>query len=39
MNHILIKKTVTFSKKEFYHKFSDDKSYRKVKDHCHFTGK
>ena len=41
MYHISIKKTVTFSKnrKEFYRKLSNDKNYRKVKDHCYFKGK
>ena len=25
--------------KRFLKKFANDKSYRKVRDHCHFTGK
>ena len=25
--------------KRFLKKFADDKNYRKVRDHCHYTGK
>ena len=35
----LYQKDCHIFKKEFYHKFSNDKNYCKVKDHCHFTGK
>ena len=27
------------SKEHFEHKYTSDKNYRKVKDHCHYTGK
>ena len=31
--------SVTFVEKKFAQKFSKDKNYQKVRDHCHFTGK
>ena len=39
MSHMLIKHTVTFSKKKFEHKYTNDKNFCKIKDHCHYTGK
>ena len=35
-------KSVTFEKKQkktVVHKYTNDKSYHKVRDHCHYTGK
>ena len=26
-------------KKKFKHKYTNDRNYQKVKDHCHYTGK
>ena len=26
-------------KKKFEHKYTNDKNYQKVRDHCHYTGK
>ena len=39
MSHMLIKHTVTFSKKKFEHKYTNDNNFCKIKDHCHYTGK
>ena len=32
-------KSVIFAKKNFERKCTTDKNYRKVKDHCYYTGK
>ena len=32
-------KSVIFAKKIFERKYTTDKNYRKVKDHCYYTGK
>ena len=32
-------KSVIFAKKNFERKYTTDKNYRKVKDHCYYTGK
>ena len=32
-------KSATFAKKQFKHKYTIDKNYRKVKDNSHGTGK
>ena len=37
MSHIFIKESVTSKKKTFEDDFSNDKKYRSVKDHCHYT--
>ena len=32
-------KYITFPKKTFIQKYTKDKKYRKVRDHCHYEGK
>ena len=36
-NHKKIQKSVIFVKKKFENKYMEDKKYRKVRDHCHYT--
>ena len=39
INHILMKQTVTFAKKRFEDKYTNDKKYCRVRDHWHYIGK
>ena len=39
INHILMKQTVTFAKKRFEDKYTNDKKYCRVRDNWHYIGK
>ena len=38
-NHMEMQKSVIFLNKKIENKYMKDKKYRKVWDHCHYTGK